>query len=652
MNEQSGNGNSARPYGAWPSPVTAKAITAGTVGLSGITVDGQDVYWVESRPQEEGRSVLVRLLADGRTEDVTPPPFNVRTRVHEYGGRCHSIQGGAVYFSHFLDDRLYRQSPGEAPVPITPALNVRYADPDADIARGRLILVREDHRAEGQEARNELVAIDVAGTNGEEGRVLATGADFYAAPRLSPDGHQLAWTEWDHPNMPWDTTRLMLAEVDEEGGLLNARVVAGGVQESVVEPRWSPDGLLHFVSDRSGWWNLYRLNGATEAIWPMEAEFGVPQWEFGASRYAFLEGGEIVCAYDRVGETHLATLKRGPACWTLTPLDVPFRFVADLQPRGSEVLVIGGAPGLQLCVARVSLEGAVEVVRESGTWTLEAASVSLPEAIEFPTEDGLTAFAFLYPPRLADIHGPDAQRPPLLLISHGGPTGAAQAVLHPGIQFWTTRGFAVLDVNYGGSSGFGRAFRQRLNGQWGLVDVQDCVNAARFVAARGDVDPARMAITGGSAGGYTTLCALTFHDTFAAGTSHYGVSDVEALAKDTHKFESRYLDGLIGPYPQARAVYQARSPVHFADRLTRPVAFFQGLEDRVVPPDQARTMYEAVRGRGLPTVLVEFEGEGHGFRRAENIRRALEGELLFYGKVFGFTPANVTTTLDLQNSAP
>jgi len=492
----------------------------------------------------------------------------------------------------------------------------------------------------------------VAGANGEGGRVLATGADFYAAPRLSPDGRQLAWTEWDHPNMPWDTTRLMLADVDEEGTLLNARVVAGGDQESVVEPRWSPDGLLHFVSDRSGWWNLYRLNGETEAIWPMEAEFSVPQWEFGASRYAFLAGGEIVCAYDRAGKTHLAVLKSGPASWTLTPLDVPFSFVADLQSRGSEVLVIGGAPDRQLCVTRVSSGGEVEVVRESGTWTLEAASVSLPEALEFPTENGLTAFAFLYRPRLARVRGPEAQLPPLLLLSHGGPTSAAQAVLHPEIQFWTTRGFAVLDVNYGGSSGFGRAFRQRLEGQWGLVDVQDCVNAARFVAARGVVDPVRMAITGGSAGGYTTLCALTFHDTFAAGTSHYGVSDVEALAKDTHKFESRYLDGLIGPYPQDQAVYQARSPVHFAERLTRPVAFFRGLEDRVVPPDQARTMYEAVKAHGLPTVLVEFEGEGHGFRRAENIRRALEGELLFYGHVFGFTPANVTTTLDFQNSAP
>ncbi|WP_407541043.1 prolyl oligopeptidase family serine peptidase [Deinococcus radiomollis] len=651
MNEQSGTDSSALHYGSWPSPVMAEAITAGTVGLSGVTVDGQDVYWVESRPQEEGRSVLVRLLEGGRTEDVTPPPFNVRTRVHEYGGRCHTVLDGTVYFSHFLDDRLYRQSSGEVPVSITPALNVRYADPDADTARGRLILVREDHRTEGQEARNELVAITVEGRNDEGGRVLATGADFYAAPRLSPDGRQLAWTEWDHPNMPWDTTRLMLADVDDDGGLLNARVVAGGVQESVVEPRWSPDGLLHFVSDRSGWWNLCRLNGETEAIWPMEAEFSVPQWEFGASRYAFLEGGEIVCAYDRAGETHLAVLKRGPASWTLTPLDVPFRFVADLQSRGSEVLIIGGAPDRQLCVARVSSRGAVEVVSESGTWTLEAASVSLPEALEFPTGDGLSAFAFLYRPRLAGVRGPDAQLPPLLLLSHGGPTSAAQAVLHPEIQFWTTRGFAVLDVNYGGSSGFGRVFRQRLEGQWGLVDVQDCVNAARFVAARGDVDAARMAITGGSAGGYTTLCALTFHDTFAAGTSHYGVSDVEALAKDTHKFESRYLDGLIGPYPQDQAVYQARSPVHFAERLTRPVAFFQGLEDRVVPPDQARTMYEAVKARGLPTVLVEFEGEGHGFRRAENIRRALEGELLFYGHVFGFTPANVTTTLDIQNSA-
>ncbi|MGI8747255.1 MAG: prolyl oligopeptidase family serine peptidase [Deinococcus sp.] len=636
-------------YGAWPSILTAEAITAGTVSLGGVTVDGPDVYWLEGRPNEGGRSVLVQWMPDGGTRDVTPAPFDVRSRVHEYGGRCHVVQNGTAYFSNFTDDRLYRQGPGESPTPFTPAGKLRYADPVMDETRARLICVREDHRMDGHEPRNELVAIDPAGDKAEGGVILATGADFYAAPRLSPDGTRLAWMEWDHPNMPWDGTRLMLADVGEDGALRDVRLVAGGPRESVLEPRWSPGGVLHFVSDRSGWWNLYRLKREVEPLYPLDAEFSGPHWQFGLAQYAFLAEERLLCAYDQGGRTHLVVLERHEGVWQLGMLDLPFTFASDLQRQGEQVVLKVGGADRQPCIARISLEGRVEVLRESGELTLDPEDLSVPEAVEFPTEGGLSAYAFLYRPHSTRFRGPDGERPPLLLMSHGGPTGATHAVLDPEIQFWTTRGFAVVDVNYGGSTGYGRAYRERLNGQWGLVDVQDCVNAAKFVAAQGDVDPLRMAITGGSAGGYTTLCALTFHDTFAAGASHYGVSDVETLARDTHKFESRYMDSMIGPYPQAKEVYQARSPIHFTDRLTRPVVFFQGLEDHVVPPDQARSMYQAVRARGLPTALVEFEGEGHGFRRAENIQRALEGELLFYGQAFGFTPANISTTLHIEN---
>ena len=637
------------PYGSWPSRVTADAITAGSVGLGGVTVDGPDVYWIESRPTEGGRSVLVRLTPDGTVSDVTPPPFNVRSRVHEYGGRCHAVQGGTVYFSHFADNRLYKQESAQAPEPLTPELPVRYADLEIDSSGGRLIAVREDHRGTGQEARNELVALALGGPNAEGGAVLASGADFYAAPRLSPDGTQLAWVEWDHPNMPWDETRLMLAQVAADGTLSEVRQVAGGPDESAQEPRWSPGGVLHFVSDRSGWWNLYRLNPDAEALSPLDAEFSGPQWQFGSSNYVFLAEERLICAYDQGGRTHLASLERAESGWQLTALDTPFTAASDLRVQGQTVVLRAGAPDRAECIARLSADGDIEILRESSTFALPPADVSVPEAVEFPTEGGKTAHAFFYPPQSAGVRAPEGEKPPLLVMIHGGPTGATEAVLDLSVQFWTTRGIGVLDVNYGGSTGFGREYRQRLNGEWGVVDVQDCVNAARYLAERGDADAQRLAITGGSAGGYTTLCALTFSDVFAAGASHYGVSDVEALAQDTHKFESRYMDSMIGPYPQDKARYEARSPIHFTERLKRPVVFFQGLDDKVVPPDQARTMFEAVRSRGLPTALVEFEGEGHGFRRAENIKRALEGELEFYGRVFGFTPADLTPSLTIEN---
>ncbi|MEJ5197870.1 MAG: S9 family peptidase [Anaerolineae bacterium] len=627
------------PYGAWKSPITPDLIVAGTVGLNAIRVDGDDVYWIESRPTEAGRNVIVRRTPDGRTADLTPMPFNARTRVHEYGGGEYLVYDGVVYFANFADQRLYRQEVGAAPRPITPEGALRYADAVMDARRGRLICVREGHTAADREAINALVAVACDG-DPAGGRVLVSGNDFYASPRLSPDGRRLAWLTWNHPNMPWDGCELWVADVQADGALDGARLVAGGPAESIFQPEWSPTGELHFVSDRTGWWNLYRWrDGRVEPLCEMAAEFGLPQWVFGMSTYAFVAPDRIACAYTQNGIWRLALLDTTTK--TLTPLDLPYTEIGGVRGAPGAAFFIAASPTEATAVVRLDVaSGTITVLRRSSAVTVDAGYLSVPQPIEFPTEGGLTAHALYYPPANRDYRAPAGERPPLLVLSHGGPTGATSSALRLGIQFWTSRGFAVVDVNYGGSTGYGRAYRERLNGQWGIVDVDDCVNAARYLAGRGLADENRLAIRGGSAGGYTTLAALTFRKVFKAGASHFGVSDLEALATDTHKFESRYLDRLVGPYPERRDLYIARSPIHFTDRLATPLILFQGLEDRVVPPSQAEKMFAAVKAKGLPVAYVPFEGEQHGFRKAENIKRTLEAELYFYSRVFGFPLAD------------
>lgn len=627
------------PYGAWKSPITPDLIVAGTVGLNAIRVDGDDVYWIESRPTEAGRNVIVRRTPDGRTADLTPMPFNARTRVHEYGGGEYLVHDGVVYFANFADQRLYRQEAGAAPQPITPEGALRYADAVMDARRGRLICVREDHTAADREAINALVAVACDG-DPAGGHVLVSGNDFYASPRLSPDGRRLAWLTWNHPNMPWDGCELWVADVQADGSLAGARLVAGGPAESIFQPEWSPTGELHFVSDRTGWWNLYRWrDGRVEPLCEMAAEFGLPQWVFGMSTYAFVAPDRIACAYTQNGIWRLALLDTTTK--TLTPLDLPYTEIGGVRGAPGAAFFTAASPTEATAVVRLDVaSGTITVLRRSSAVTVDAGYLSVPQPIEFPTEGGLTAHALYYPPANRDYRAPAGERPPLLVLSHGGPTGATSSALRLGIQFWTSRGFAVVDVNYGGSTGYGRAYRERLNGQWGIVDVDDCVNAARYLAGRGLADENRLAIRGGSAGGYTTLAALTFRKVFKAGASHFGVSDLEALATDTHKFESRYLDRLVGPYPERRDLYIARSPIHFTDRLATPLILFQGLEDRVVPPSQAEKMFAAVKAKGLPVAYVPFEGEQHGFRKAENIKRTLEAELYFYSRVFGFPLAD------------
>jgi dipeptidyl aminopeptidase/acylaminoacyl peptidase len=647
----------AAAYGGWRSPITAASIAAGGVALAFVDIVDGDVYWLEGKPLEAGRVVLVRQAAGGARQELTPKPLSVRTRVHEYGGGASVVHRRTAFFSNFADQRLYRQDSGMEPRPITPepsvAAGTRFADacltPD-----GRLLLcVRERHESEGPRApdvTNELVAMPADGSG--EARVIAAGHDFYSSPRISPDGRQLAWLVWDHPCMPWDGSEVWVGDLNGDGSISNARRVAGGEQESIFQPEWSPTGELHFVSDRTGWWNLYRLHDDTvEALAPMAAECGSPQWVFGMSTYAFLADGRIACIVSQAGIDRLAFVRPGQPTRAETA-DLPYTaFARRLRASGNTLVFIAASPTEPASVIRLDTSsGARETLRRSLDQDIEARYISPPRSIAFPTENGTaTAYALYYPPANADFLGPPGERPPLIVESHGGPTAMTQAQLSLDIQFWTSRGFGVVDVNYGGSSGYGRAYRERLNGRWGIVDTEDCISAARYLAEQGEVDGQRLVIRGGSAGGYTTLCALVFHDDFAAGASYYGVADCEALAIDTHKFESRYLDGLIGPYPEARDVYRARSPIHFADRLSCPVILFQGLEDRVVPPSQAERMVEALRATDLPFAYLAFEGEQHGFRKAETIQRTLEAELYFYSRVFRFPLAEEVEPVEIEN---
>ena len=640
------------PYGSWKSPITTDLIVSGSIGLSQPLIDGSDVYWVEMRPTEGGRNVIVKRDAAGVITDVTPSPFNARTRVHEYGGGDYAVSDGVVYFSNFADQRVYLQRNGGPPEAITAAGEFRYSDATIDQARDRLICVREDHTVAGREAVNTLVSLRLDG-NETSGEVLVSGNDFYSSPRLSPDGSRLAWLTWNHPNMPWDGCELWVGQLGADGRVAKSECVAGGPEESIFQPEWSPDGKLCFVSDRSGWWNLYLLNvaetdGNAVALGEMQAEFGMPQWVFGMSTYAFESAERIACSYIQNGLSRLAFIDTSAR--SFEPIDCSYADLKYLRAGAGFAVMRAGSATEAASIVRLDVATRTfEVLRRSNSLEIDAGYLSTPLAVEFPTEDGQTAHGFYYPARNRDCAGPPGERPPLLVQSHGGPTSAAATALSLSIQYWTSRGIAVLDVNYGGSTGFGRAYRERLKDKWGIVDVDDCANGARYLVGKGEVDGDRLMITGGSAGGYTTLCALTFRDTFNAGASHYGVSDAEALAKETHKFESRYLDGLMGPYPARRDIYFDRSPINFTDRLSCPTIFFQGLEDKVVPPNQAETMVEALRAKGIPVAYLPFAGEQHGFRQAKNIKRALDGELYFYSRVFGFELAEPVEPVEIDN---
>jgi dipeptidyl aminopeptidase/acylaminoacyl peptidase len=630
------------PFGSWPTPITSELVVVAAVRLGELHLDGDDVVWAEGRPTEGGRTQLVRRSADGTTADLLPDGVNARTGVHEYGGAAWWVRDGIVWFVDWADQRLYRLAPGGRPEPLTAEPGTpradRYADGDVAPDGATIVCVREHHDGpSATEVRNEIVRIDAHAPSTPE--VLVTGSDFVAAPRLSPDGGTLAWIRWNHPSMPWDSTELVVRDLatGEE------TVVAGGPGESVTEPRWQADGSLWFVSDRTDWWNLYRWvpDHDIEPVVRIDAEIGVPAWTFGSARYAVRPDGSVVFARRRDGYDGLALRS---ADGVVTDLPLPFSGIAAVRaaPDGSVVLV-AGTPTEEPGVYRLDPETSeVTTVRPPRDLGVDPGYLSVPEHVSFPSDSaggvgGRRAHALFYPPANPDRTGPEGELPPLLVVIHGGPTSAAMPVLSTSVQYWTSRGFAVVDVNYGGSTGYGRAFREELLGTWGIVDVADCLAAARWLAGNGRVDGARLAIRGGSAGGFTTLAVLARDDTpFAAGADHFGVADLEALAADTHKFESRYLDRLVGPYPAAREVYVERSPIRHVDRLAKPLIVLQGREDPVVPPNQSEKIVDALRSRKVPVAYLLFDGEQHGFRRSENIRRALDAELSFYAQVLGF----------------
>jgi dipeptidyl aminopeptidase/acylaminoacyl peptidase len=644
-----------RPYGTWPAPLGSEAISRiPASGFGGCDVGNGRVRWAESRAAEGGRVVVVEHVG-GRLLDVTPPGFNARTRVHEYGGGAVWYQGEAVFFSEFSTGRLHRQDGrGADPLAITPeppAPNaLRYADGCVTPDGVTVVCVRERH--ENGEVQNELVALSADGS--AEPAIVAAGHDFFASPRPDPQGRRLAWLAWDHPRMPWDGTELWLADFGPSGTLEGAQLVAGGPGESVIDVQWSPDGALHFCSDRNGWWNLYRLepDGEQTSLTGLDdAEMGYPSWVFAMRRYAFLDDGRVACVVTRRAVDSLELLD--PRTGRLESADLEWTAYSPTAlgaGDGKLVFAASSPTEPETLVAWEPATGREERLRRSLDVELAAASVSVPRAIEFPTEDGGVAHAFYYPPTSAEYTGPAGERPPLRVVCHGGPTGHTSPQLSPRIQFFTQRGIGVVDVNHRGSSGYGRAYRRLLDGRWGDIDWRDCVSAARFLAAEGEADPDRTWVEGGSAGGYVVLCALVFDPTaFAAGVSHYGVADMEPFALETHKFESHYLDTLIGPYPERAGVYRERSPVHFSDRLERPLLLLQGLDDRVVPPSQAEVMVEALARKRIPHAYLAFEGEGHGFRKEENIRRTIEATLAFVARVFGFEPADELEPLEIAN---
>ncbi len=629
---------STAPFGAWPSPISADMVAAGATPLSSVVLDGPDIYWLAGRAAEAGRNTMMRARPGAPLQEVTPAPFNVRSRVHEYGGGAYAVSGGMVVFSHHADNRLYRMADGGAPEAFTSPGRQRFADFVFDRAHARLIAVREQHPEDQGSHAQPVNTICAVGFDGGE-RVLVMGNDFYSSPRLSPDGRRLAWLSWDHPRMPWQGTELWVADVLDDGRLGTPARIAGGPQESICQPEWSPQGVLRFVSDRSGWWNLYCLREAAgaapavEALCPMAAEFATPHWTFGNALYGFGAGGEIVCSYIEQGVSKLARLHAGGA---LEPIATPYQEIRELRVGDGYVVVLAGSPTVAAEIARIDLaSGTREVLERSIASLPDLGYLSVPESISYPSANGRTAYAFFYPPANRDVRAAAGEKPPVIVISHGGPTGMAASTLSLKTQFWTSRGFGVLDVNYGGSTGFGRAFRDALQGQWGVVDVEDCIAGARYLVAQGLADGERLIIRGSSAGGLTTLCALTFHDVFKLGASYYGVSDLKGLDDDSHKFESHYNEYLIAPKAQADAVYAERSPINHTGRLSRPMIFFQGLDDKVVPPQQSQAMVDALRTRGIPVEYVELEGEGHGFRKAESIVRTLQAELAFYQRMFG-----------------
>lgn len=640
------------PFGTWVSPVTADAVSAASLYFSEPQLYGDDLFWLEQRPQEGGRQTLMYKQLEGDVVEILPASHSIRSKVHEYGGGCYTPHNEDVYFVESKDQQVYRIRNGQANA-VTAFEGLRFADFSPDPVRPRLYAVAEDHRQPGL-PKNSLVAISIDDKNLGQLTELASGYDFYSTPRSNPDGTALVWLSWDHPNMPWDGTELWLADIDAQGLLKQPTQVAGSATESIFQPQWSDQGQLYLVSDRTGWWNLYRYSsvGADKLIplAPMQADCGLPQWQLGMRSYDVIAEDEllvIACNKDQSPQLlHIQEQK-------VHPIDCPFSKISHPWVNNRQAVFIANYPDQPAAVIRLDCESRVfKTVAKTGQNTINPGYISTVEQLEFQSTGNRTAYGYFYPPKNADFSPLVDEKPPLIVTSHGGPTASTDATFSPKIQFWTSRGFAVVDVNYGGSTMYGRAYRDALKGQWGVIDVDDCVAAAQYLVQRGDVDSDRLCIRGSSASGYTTLAALTFRDVFKVGASYYGIGDLAALAQDTHKFEAKYLDSLIGPWPEAAKLYTERSPCHHVERLSCPVIFFQGLKDKVVPPEQAEIMVKILTDKGIPVAHVTFSDEAHGFIRAEDINRALECELAFYGAILNFTPAGQPQMPTIKNLPP
>ncbi len=620
-----------KPFGAWRSPVSGQALVQSSLRLGQIQIDGGNVFWTEGRPKGKGRTALMVWSPNRDIREISPPKADVRSRVHEYGGGAFLAASSRLFYIENRDQQIYEILRDGKTQNISSRDKFRFADMVYDERRRRLIAVGEDH-SNSENIENMLLSINLDGIN--DFSIIARGHDFYSNPQISPDGTRLLFLSWDHPNMPWDGTQLWLGDLDPEGELHNLQTIAGGQQESIFQPLWDPKGTIYFISDRSDWWNIYEYShGGTRCILSMNAEFGLPQWVFGMSTYSVLSSENLLVSYCDSGGSHLARL--AVMNGELQTIELPYVDIDQLHSDGNLIAFIGNTPEKPGCILAMEMDtGHIHELQRSAESDLPDSYISEPQLISFETAPGEMSYAWYYPPCNPAYAAPEGEKPPLIVLSHGGPTAYSSAAFSLSFQYWTTRGYAIVDVNYSGSTGYGRKYRARLNGEWGIRDVQDCAVAAQYLVKAGYVDGERLIVKGGSAGGFTTLSALTFMDVFKAGASYYGVGDLTLLARDTHKFESRYLDGLVGAYPAELQKYQDRSPLNHASKLRCPVIFLQGLDDPVVPPNQAESMVTALKENGIPVAYLPFEGESHGFRLAETTIKAIEAELYFYSRIF------------------
>jgi dipeptidyl aminopeptidase/acylaminoacyl peptidase len=622
-----------KTYGLWQSKITSDDLTVGSCRLSHLVCDGDDLYWSEGRPSEGGRTAIVKKTKN-EISDVITYPFSASSKVHEYGGGEFCVKNGFVYFVNKEDQAIYKTDGINAPVQLTPSDNRRYADLFVDVKRGQVVAVCETHEEGALEPKNSIVSIDCDATGSV--KTLQEGADFYMSPKVSYGKNRICWVEWNHPNLPWDNTKLYIAKINEDGSLGEKKIIAGENGSSVVQPKWDREGNLYFVDDVSGWWNLYKWDGgaSVENVYSSKREFALPAWVFGQSTYGFDSKGNVITAYKRQGVSRLGILDVENK--QMSKIDVDVTHIEKLVVcENDDVYIIAGSGDCPLAVQKVlSDDEKLQIIKKQSDFELPKADVSYPQKLEFRNRDGNSCYGYLYLPTNSKYDVTTDELPPLLVKTHGGPTGATEAVFNLKIQYWTSRGFAVFDINYSGSTGYGTEYRKRLEGNWGVLDVDDCEDAVKFLADEKIIDRDKVAISGGSAGGYTTLCALTFTNSFKAGASYYGVSDVLSLMEETHKFEANYDVSMFGK-ENAKEIMKKRSPINYTEKLSCPIIFFQGLKDSVVPPSQSVAMVNALKEKGIDTEYITYEEEGHGFRGAETIKSSIEAELNFFVKHLG-----------------